>query len=86
TSNPTPAYVGRVSAVFADNGHGVRGDLAAVVRAILLDDEARTGFAGNSRPFGKIREPLLKTSHSWRVTRSANASGHIYLRNLSDSH
>ncbi len=86
TSNPTPAYVGRVSAVFADNGHGVRGDLAAVVRAILLDDEARTGFAGISRPFGKIREPLLKTSHSWRVTRSANASGHIYLRDLSDSH
>ena len=41
TSNPSPAYVGRVSAVFADNGAGQRGDLAAVVRAILLDPEAR---------------------------------------------
>ena len=41
TSDPSPAYVARVSAVFKDNGHGVRGDLAAVTRAILLDPEAR---------------------------------------------
>lgn len=86
TSNPTPAYIARISAVFVDNGNGVRGDLAAVVRAILLDDEARTGFAGISRPFGKIREPLLKTAHSWRVTHSVSDSGHLYLRNLTDSH
>ena len=40
-SNPTPAYVGRVAAVFENNGEGVKGDLRAVVKAILLDDEAR---------------------------------------------
>jgi len=41
TSNPSPAYVGRVAAKFANNGAGVRGDLHAVFGAILLDDEAR---------------------------------------------
>ena len=56
TSNPSPAYVGRVTAVFNNNGQGVRGDLRAVVRAILLDPEAR----GNSKVdpvYGKLREP-----------------------------
>jgi uncharacterized protein (DUF1800 family) len=46
TSNPSPAYVARVSAVFADDGSGVRGNLAAVVRAILSDPEARGDAAG----------------------------------------
>ncbi len=41
TSNPSPAYVGRVAAAFANNGSGVRGDLRAVWTAILMDDEAR---------------------------------------------
>lgn len=54
-SNPSPAYVGRVSAVFADNGAGVRGDLKAVVRAILLDSEAR----GAAATPGKVKEPVL---------------------------
>jgi uncharacterized protein (DUF1800 family) len=56
TSNPSPAYVARISAVFADNGHGVRGDLAAVVRAILGDPEAR-GDAPASAAFGRLRDP-----------------------------
>ena len=43
TSNPSPAYIGRVAAIFNDNGQGVRGDLGAVVRTILLDPEARYG-------------------------------------------
>lgn len=86
TSNPSPGYVERVTQVFIDNGQGVRGDLAALAKAILLDEEARSGFAGVARPFGKIREPLLKTAHSWRVTQSASPSGHIYLRTLADSH
>ena len=57
TSNPSPAYIARVAAAFADNGRGLRGDLQAVVRAILLDAEARgdTVAAG----FGKLREPVL---------------------------
>ena len=57
TSHPSSAYVARVAAVFANNGSGVRGDLGAVVRAVLLDAEARNaGGAG----FGKLREPVLR--------------------------
>lgn len=57
TSNPSPGYVQRVANVFANNGSGVRGDLKAVVRAILLDDEARAAPTGTS---GKLREPVLR--------------------------
>jgi uncharacterized protein (DUF1800 family) len=57
TSNPTPAYVARIAAVFADNGQGVRGDLSAVVRAILEDEEARD--AAPAPIFGHLREPAL---------------------------
>jgi uncharacterized protein (DUF1800 family) len=56
TPNPTLAYVGRVAGVFADNGKGVRGDLKAVVRAILTDPEARAAPSANS---GKVKEPIL---------------------------
>ena len=65
TSNPSPAYVGRIAAVFNDNGSGVRGDIKAVVRALLLDAEARAipGFAA----YGKLREPVLRLSHLWRA-------------------
>ncbi len=56
TSNPTPGYVARMSAVFNDNGQGVRGDMKAVVRAILLDPEARNDNPGND--FGRLRTPL----------------------------
>jgi uncharacterized protein (DUF1800 family) len=58
TSNPSPAYVARIAAVFADNGQGVRGDLSAVVRAILTDTEAR-GDAPATNLFGHLREPAL---------------------------
>lgn len=54
-SNPSPAYVGRVSAAFADNGAGVRGDMKAVVKAILTDPEAR----GAAPTPGKVKEPVL---------------------------
>ena len=56
-SNPSPAFVGRVSRVFADNGAGVRGDLKAVVRAILTDPEARAIPDPNQA--GKVKEPAL---------------------------
>ena len=58
TSQPSAAYVGRVARAFNDNGHGVRGDLRAVVRAVLLDPEAR-GDAPSGPQFGKLREPVL---------------------------
>jgi uncharacterized protein (DUF1800 family) len=58
TGNPSPAYVARVAAVFANNGQGVRGDLGAVVTAVLTDAEAR-GDAPASSGFGHLREPAL---------------------------
>jgi len=60
TSNPSAGYVGRVAAVFADNGSGVRGDLKAVVRAILLDIEARDMSNVSNPAFGKVREPVVR--------------------------
>lgn len=57
TSNPSPAYVKRIVAVFNNNGSGVRGDLKAVVRAILTDSEARNDQAGGN--FGRLKDPLF---------------------------
>ncbi|WP_162527466.1 DUF1800 domain-containing protein [Casimicrobium huifangae] len=62
TSNPSPAYMTRVVAVWNNNGAGVRGDLEAVVRAILLDDEARSPSAA-SVSYGKLREPMVRFVH-----------------------
>lgn len=59
TSNPSPAYVGRVATVFNNNGQGVKGDLKAVVKAILMDSEAR----GGATHFGKVDEMLLTFTH-----------------------
>ena len=61
TSNPTSAYVGRVSAIFNNNGSGVKGDLKAVVKAILLDPEARG--VNEVANFGKVDEMLLGLTH-----------------------
>ena len=60
TSNPSAEYVDRVSKVFANNGQGVRGDLAAVFKAILTDDEALAGSGLTSQTFGKVREPFIR--------------------------
>ncbi|MEO5494570.1 MAG: DUF1800 family protein [Sphingomonas sp.] len=60
TSNPSPAYVGRVSAVFANNGTGVRGDMKAVIKAILTDTEARDDSALTAANAGKLREPIMR--------------------------
>jgi uncharacterized protein (DUF1800 family) len=80
TSNPSPAYIARISAVFADNGAGVRGDLRAVVKAILLDPEARYGFSGaNADRYGKLREPMLKLVQLWRITAPRSVNGRINL-------
>jgi uncharacterized protein (DUF1800 family) len=76
TSNPSPAYVQRVAQVFADNGSGVRGDMKEVVRAILMDPEARDDNAVASQSFGKLREPvvrLVQWARAFRVTSPTNA-------------
>lgn len=66
TSNPSRSYVSRVTAAFNDNGEGVRGDLRAVVRAILLDPEARDSNLVNQANTGRIREPILRLTHWMR--------------------
>ncbi|MEO0649074.1 MAG: DUF1800 domain-containing protein [Planctomycetota bacterium] len=65
TSNPSPAYIGRVAAVWADDGAGQRGNLAAVVCAILLDGEALA--SGSDPSFGKVREPVQRVTALWRA-------------------
>lgn len=77
TSNPTPAYVQRVAAAFADDGSGVRGSLEATLRAILLDPEARYGQWSNAQRFGKLREPLIRNTHLWRAMNAIAPSARI---------
>ena len=60
TSNPSGNYVARVASIFNDNGKGVKGDLAAVIKAILLDTEARSANRLTDTSFGKLREPMLR--------------------------
>ena len=60
TSNPSPAYVYRCGQAFANNGAGVRGDLKAVLRAILLDYEARATLIAARPDDGHLREPLIR--------------------------
>ena len=67
TSNPSRGYLYRVTQVFNNNGAGVRGDLKAVIQAILLDYEARSPDLIAEPTFGKQREPVL------RVTATARA-------------
>lgn len=66
SSNPSPEYVNRAANAFNDNGVGVRGDMKALIRAILLDPEARIGHQ-NIANYGKLREPLLRMTHMWRA-------------------
>jgi uncharacterized protein (DUF1800 family) len=66
TSNPSPAYVGRCSTAFANNGGGVRGDLKAVITSILLDPEAR-GDVKTDPNYGHLREPVLLMAHLLRA-------------------
>ena len=75
TSNPSAAYVARVSAVFNNNGQGVRGDMRAVWRAILLDPEARDATKLVDPTFGKLREPVLRLSAWMRAFNVKSTSG-----------
>ncbi len=84
TSNPSAAYVRRIARVFDDNGSGVRGDLKAVVRALLLDGDARDPAIARSASFGKLREPILRFAAWARATRVASASGAWAIGNTSD--
>jgi hypothetical protein len=81
TSNPSPGYVYRVAQVFANNGRGVRGDLAAVTRAILLDHEARSAEVAATASFGKLKEPLLRATQVLRAFDGGAHNGRINFPN-----
>jgi uncharacterized protein (DUF1800 family) len=74
TSNPSPAYVARVSAVFTDNGAGVRGDMKAVITAILLDADARSAASLASTTTGRLRAPILRLTAWARAFKAGSPS------------
>ena len=80
TSNPSPGYVYRVARVFANDGTGTRGNLGAVVRAILTDYEARSPEVLSNFGYGKIKEPLLRFTAFFRALNAAAPNGR-YLDN-----
>ena len=67
TSNPTPQYIERVASVFQNNGQGTRGDLVAVIKAILLDDDAIASISSPTPTFGKVKEPVIMLSQFLRA-------------------
>ncbi|HYE72175.1 MAG TPA: DUF1800 family protein, partial [Blastocatellia bacterium] len=67
TSNPSPGYIYRVTQKFNDNGSGVRGDMKAVIKAILLDYEARSTDVITHQGYGKMREPIVRFANLMRT-------------------
>jgi uncharacterized protein (DUF1800 family) len=84
TSNPSPAYVTRVATVFNNDGTGVKGNLQAVISAILLDAEARSDSNASNISFGKLREPMLRFTGWARAYNAASASDAWGIGNTSD--
>jgi uncharacterized protein (DUF1800 family) len=84
TSNPSPAYVARVAAAFNNNGNGVRGDMKAVIRAVLLDTEARSDSTLSQRNGGKLREPMLRVIQWARTFNASSAANTWKIYDLSD--
>ena len=80
TSNPSPQYVERVARVFENDGVGRRGELDAVVKAILLDPEAQSAPAGANA--GKLGEPVLRLTRIWRAYGAASQSGKLNVQNI----
>jgi len=74
-SNPTPDYIERVATAFNDNGQGVRGDMKALVKAILLDPEARECESLLDTQHGKLRSPILRYAHFARAMDKFSPSG-----------
>ena len=79
-SNPSRAYVSRISNVFIDNGEGVRGDLGAVVKAILLDPEARTCNFDEDLATGKLLQPIERFTMIYKAFNLTTPSGRFFSR------
>lgn len=83
TSNPSAGYIGRVAAAFNNNGQGVRGDMKAVIKAVLLDTEAltpQTNIIG-----GKLREPVIRLANWMRAFNAYSSSGRFLLTSLDNT-
>ena len=85
TSDPSAAYVGRVAAVFNNNGAGVRGDLRAVTKAVLLDADARQNPSLQSPSWGKLREPMIRFVQWGRTFGATSADNRWILWDMSDA-
>ena len=81
TSNPSPGYVYRVAQVFANDGTGTRGNLAAVVKAILTDYEARSASVTTDAGYGKLKEPLLRQTALYRAFNATAQNGRYAIFN-----
>ncbi len=75
-SNPSPAYIYRVSQAFSNDGTGVRGNMKAVVKAILLDQEARDSSWVNNPGYGHLREPMLRITNLLRAFHPTSTTGY----------
>lgn len=84
TSNPSPAYVSRVTAAFNNNGQGVRGDMKTVIKAVLLDPEARDASKVSDPLWGKLREPMVRYANFMRAFDVKATSGYYKIWNLED--
>ena len=85
TSNPSPAYVKRVSQVFNNSGNGVRGDMKAVISAVLLDPEARDSNKLADPTWGKLREPMIRYANFMRAFNLKSSGGYYKIWNLEDT-
>jgi uncharacterized protein (DUF1800 family) len=80
TVNPSPGYIYRVAQKFNDNAQGVRGDMKAVVRAILTDYEARSTAMLGNQGYGKLREPLLRLTAILRAFHPYSTTNPAFFR------
>ncbi len=84
TSNPSPAYIARVSSAFSNNGAGVRGDMKALITAVLLDPDARDATLAAGPSFGKLREPVVRFLNWARAWQATSPNGNWAIGDLSD--
>ncbi len=83
-SHPSPGYIERVATKFNNNGSGVRGDMKAVVKAILMDDEARNPIYINDPTHGMLREPFVRYTQLCRAMEVRNEAGEDQFYNYGD--
>lgn len=79
-SNPTPQYINRVANAFNDNGSGVRGDMKAIIKAVLLDPEARDCSWIDVADHGMLKEPIVRYTQTMRAFNASNSTGRHYNR------